>query len=408
MKTIAVIASLDTKGREVAYVRDRIAGLGCRALVIDVGVRDEPDFPPDVGREEVVAAAGESWSEIRVREKRERITAMARGVAVLLPDLHARGRIDAVLALGGAQNTTIGTSAMRALPIGVPKLVVSTMASGRRTFEPLVGTKDVMILHTVADVSGLNVITRPVLDNASAAICGMAEHAPRAVSRTDRLVVGATMLGVTTDGVSRAVALVEKAGVEVVTFHATGVGGRAMEELIGSGLVGAVMDLTLHEITCELLGGYSSGATRRLEAAGEAGIPQVVAPGAVDVVDWLESTVAAELPDWSERKRIYQHPTLLHLKLKLDEVIGVARVIAARLNCARGPVTVVLPLQGFHQSGHPGQPLWDPEVDRALTDTLRSGLRDGIRIHEVDANINDAAFSRAAAEELLALLGRRS
>ena len=407
MKTIAVIASLDTKGREVAHVRARIDQLGCRALVIDVGVKDEPAIAPDVTRETVAAAAGEAWEEIRCREKRDRITTMARGVSVLVPDLHARGQVDAVLALGGAQNTTIGTSAMRALPIGVPKLVVSTVASGKRTFEPLVGTKDVMVLHPVADVCGINVITRPVLDNAAAAICGMARHAGHAVGQPQRFVVGATMLGVTTDGVSRAVALLEEAGLEVVTFHATGVGGRAMDELIRSGLVGAVMDLTLHEITCELFGGYSSGASNRLEAAGEAGIPQVVAPGAVDVVDWYESTVAAELPDWSSRKRIYQHPTLLHLKLRPPEAIRVATVIADRLNGARGPVTVVLPLQGYHQCGHPGEPLWDPDVDRALADTLRSRLRAGVRVREVEANINDAAFSRAAAEELLALLGRR-
>lgn len=408
MKTVAVIASLDTKGREVEYVRGRIEAFGCRALVIDVGVRDAPAVPPDVGREQVAAAAGADWGEVRTREKRDRITTMARGVAALVPDLHARGAVDGVLAMGGAQNTTIGTSAMRALPIGVPKLVVSTVASGPRTFDPLVGTKDVMVLHSVADVSGLNVVTRPVLDNAAAAICGMVAHAGRPIARPDRLVVGATMLGVTTDGVSRAVTLLEDAGLEVVTFHATGVGGRAMEELVRTGLLGAVLDVTLHEITCELLGGYSSGATDRLLAAAEAGIPQVVAPGAVDVVDWYESTVAAGLPDWETRRRIYQHPTLLHLKLRPAEVIRVAKVIAERLNRARGPVTMILPLQGFHQSGHPGEPLWEPEVDGALVDTLRAGLRPGIRVRAVEANVNDVAFSRAAAEELLALLGRRS
>jgi uncharacterized protein (UPF0261 family) len=246
-----------------------------------------------------------------------------------------------------------------------------------------------------------------VLDNAAAAICGMAEHAGQPLERPGRLVVGASMLGVTTEGVSRAVARVEEAGLEVVTFHATGVGGRAMDELIRAGLIGAVMDLTLHEITSELLGGYSSGAVNRLEAAGEAGIPQVVAPGAVDVVDWYEATVAAELPGWSGRKRIYQHPTLLHLKLTTAEVVRVAAVIAERLNRARGPVAVVLPLQGFHQCGHPGEPLWDPEVDRALLTTLRSALREDIPVREVDANVDDVAFGLAAAEELLALVGRR-
>lgn len=404
-KTIAVIASLDTKAKEALYVRQGIKRLGHRTLIIDVGVKGESQFAADIGPEEVARAAGEAWPELKTREKRERIMAMAKGLAILVPALYAQGRFDAVLSLGGAQNTTMGTSAMRALPLGVPKLMVSTIASGQRTFDPLIGTKDLMLMHSVADVAGLNLVTKAVMDNAIAAICGMAEHAGRPVSHPGHLVVGATMLGVTNDGVARAVSLLEKAGLEVVTFHATGVGGRALEELIREGFLGAVFDLTLHEITCELFGGYSSGATGRLTAAAERGLPQVITPGAADVVDWAESALA-ELPDWETRPRIYQHPTVLHLKLHPEEAAAVGGVIADRLNASRGPVTVLWPRRGLHQLSYPGGPLWRPETDEALFRALRDRLDPRIPVCEVDAHLNDPEFSQTAAQAMLELLLR--
>ncbi len=402
-KTIAVIASLDTKAKEAAYICGAIRRLGHRPLLIDVGVKGKPLLAPDIAREEVARAAGESLPALMKEEKRVRIMAMARGLAALLPALYAEGRLDAAFSAGGAQNTTMGTAGLRALPLGVPKLMVSTMASGRRTFDPLVGTKDLLLMHSVADVAGLNLVTRAVLDNAAAAICGMAEHAGRPLPTPDRTVIGATMLGVTNEGVSQAVALLEAEGYEVVTFHATGVGGRAMEELIGQGVLTAALDLTLHEIACELFGGFSAGAENRLDAAGRAGVPQVVAPGGADVVDYDEAALN-ELPDWQTRKRIYQHPAVLHLKLHPEEAARVGQVIAERLNRSRGPVTVLLPLRGMHQQGYPDGPLWDPEADQALYRALQENLRLGIAVREVDAHLNDPAFSRVAAEAMLELL----
>ncbi len=414
-KTIAIIGSLDTKGKEVLYVKERISRLGHRTLIIDVSVNGEPIFKADMGPEEVARAAGASWQQIRCREKRERILTMARGLAALMPALFKEGRFDAVLSLGGAQNTTMGTSAMRALPIGVPKLMVSTVASGQRTFDPLVGTRDLMIMHSVADVSGINLITRAVFDNAVAAICGMAEHAgapvPAAVpvstgtpgSAAVRHVVGATMLGVTDAGVTRAVGILEKAGLEVVTFHASGVGGRSLEEAIRDGLVSAVFDVTLHEIVCELFGGFSSGTQGRLSAAAERGLPQLVTPGAADVVDWAEGALAG-LPDWQTRPYIYQHPTVLHLKLHPAEAAHVGQVIADRLNASAGPAMVLFPRRGLHQLSYPGGPLWQPATDEALHEALRTGLRHEIPIRDVDANINEPAFSEAAAAAMIELL----
>jgi uncharacterized protein (UPF0261 family) len=402
-KTVAVIGALDTKAKEVLYVKDGILRLGHKSLVIDVGVNREPAFEGDLGPVEVARAAGLLWTQVRDREKRDRIMTMAKGLAILVPSLYAEGKIDAVLSLGGAQNTFMGTSAMRALPIGVPKLMLTTMASGQRTFDPLVGTKDLILMHSVADVAGLNIITRPIIDNAVAAICGMMEHAGVAVSRPTHLIVGATMLGVTDEGVARAVGLLEKAGLEVVTVHANGVGGRALEEFIRDGLVGAVFDLTLHEIVCELFGGFSSGVTGRLTAASERGLPQIVAPGAADVVDWAETSLD-ELPDWKNRPHIYQHPTVLHLKLSPKEATKVGETIAGRLNASQGPVRVLFPRRGLHQMSYPGGPLWQPETDEALFQALQAGFKSDIQVQEVDAHINDPAFSQAASAAMLELL----
>ena len=402
-RIIAVIGSLDTKGREVLYVKEGISRLGHVPLVIDVSVNREPPFAGDIGPQEVAQAGGASWPQVRLKEKRERIMAMARGLAALVPALYREGRLHAVLSLGGAQNTTMGTSGMRALPVGVPKLMVSTMASGQRTFDPLVGTRDLTIMHSVADVAGINVITRPVMDNAVAAICGMAERAGRPIVMPGRPVIGATMLGVTNDGVAAAVDLLEQEGLEVVTFHASGVGGRCLEESVRDGIVSAVFDLTLHEIVCELFGGFSCGVTGRLTAAAERGLPQVVCPGAADVVDWAEAALAG-LPDWQSRPHIYQHPTVLHLKLHPAEAARVGEVIASRLNANPAPSVVLFPVRGLHQLSYPGGPLWKPETDAALRGALQSGLRPDIQIVDVDANINDPAFSQAAASAMIRLM----
>ncbi len=210
------------------------------------------------------------------------------------------------------------------------------------------------------------------------------------------------MLGVTNDGVSRAVDLMEKEGMEVVTFHASGVGGRCLEEFIREGIITAVFDVTLHEIVCELFGGFSSGATGRLTAAAERGLPQVVTPGAADVVDWAEAALPG-LPDWKARPRIYQHPTLLHLKLHPAEAAKVGQVIACRMNANPAPSVVLFPLRGLHQLSYPGGPLWQPATDEALHEALRTALKREIPIREVDANINDPAFSQAAALAMIEL-----
>lgn len=294
---------------------------------------------------------------------------------------------------------------MKALPIGVPKLMVSTVASGRRTFEPLVGSKDIVLMPTVADITGINVLTRTILGNAVAAIVGMSIHGGKPLCAEDELIIGVTLMGVT-NGLVQAVALLEKEGHQVISFHTTGAGGRAMEELIASGTIKAVMDLTLHEIVAEMFaGGFSAGASNRLEAACKAAIPQVIAPGGVDFIDFG----IHELPaDMNRRKYIFHNADIAHIKLHKEEIVRAGLIIVERLNRNNGPVTVLIPLGGFRQAASRGEALWDGEVDAALIEILRTRLKPGIKIIEVDANINDIKFSEAAAGAMLELLaGKR-
>jgi len=400
-KTIAVMASLDTKGAEVSFVKQMIERLGCRALIVDVGTLGESALIPDVPREDVIRAGGRDWKSLEDSQKHEMIAAMSEGASRLAPELYGRGLFDAILSIGGVQNTMIGVAAMKALPIGVPKLMVSTVASGRRTFEPLVGSKDIVLMPAVADIAGINVLTRTILGNAVAAIVGMATHAGKPLCAGDELIIGVTQMGVT-NGVVQAARLLEKEGYQVISFHATGAGGRAMEELIAGGTIQAVMDLTLHEIVAEMFaGGFSAGASNRLEAACKAGIPQVIAPGGVDFIDFG----IHELPaDMDRRKYIFHNADIAHIKLHKEEIVRAGSIIVERLNRNHGPVTVLIPLGGFRQTASPGEPLWDAEVDNALIEILRTRLKPGIKVIEIDANINDIEFSEAAAGAMHELL----
>lgn len=404
-KTIAIIASLDTKEAEVAFVKEMIEKQGCKTFIIDVGAKGSESIVPHIRAEDVARAAGREWDSIYDIPKHEMIVGLLEGIAVLMPELYAQGNFDAVLSLGGAQNTTIGVSAMKSLPVGLPKLMVSTIACGQRTFESFVDTKDITLMPSIADISGINNLTRTILSNAAAAIAGMAKHAGVPLKSGQELIVGATLMGVTNTGVAEAVKLMEKAGFQVISFHSTGVGGRAMEEFINEGTIGAVMDLSLHEITSEMFGkGFSTGANNRLVAACNAGIPQVVAPGGVDFIDFY----AKELPqDLNKRKHIYHNSNIVHVKLLEQEIVRVGEIITERLNKSRGPVTVIIPLRGLRQNTSPGEALYTPEVDNALIEVLHRGLRRDIKIVDVDANINDKIFSKTAAAELLRMLGQQ-
>lgn len=398
-KTVLLIGTLDTKGTEYQFVRDVIRARGHEVLVMDLGVLGEPPFPADVTATEVARAAGAELASLRQQADRGRaVEAMLAGARALLKPWHAEERFQGVLGLGGGGGTAMITAAMRELPVGVPKLMVSTMASGNTA--PYVDVKDITMMYSVVDIAGLNPLSRRILANAAGAIAGMVEQelAPTA----DRPLIAATMFGVTTPCVTEARRRLESAGYDVLVFHATGTGGRAMEGLIADGYFTGVLDVTTTEWCDEVVGGVLSAGPDRLAAAAGAGIPQVVSVGALDMVNFgaLET-----VPERFRGRTLYRHnPSVTLMRTTPGECREIGRRIAAQLNRATGPVVLLLPLGGVSMIDAPGQPFHDPEADQALFDALREHLGSGVRVRELDAHINDPEFAHALAAELLALL----
>jgi len=405
-KTIAIILSIDTKEAEARFLKSYIEKKGHKALVIDVSARGEYDFKPDITREEVCRAGGNEFSEIKDAPKNVVIQAMMDGVKAIVPMLYAEGKFDAIISAGGLQNTLMAAGAMQTLPIGVPKVIVSTVSCGERKFEPFVGIKDIVLIPSIADITGINAVTEVILSNAAAAVIGMAEEA-KSLPRDGRLRVGTTLMGVTNASAVQAAEILQKEGIEVISFHSTGVGGRYFEYLINEGLINAAMDLSLHEIIAQdVFGlGFSAGAPGRLKVGAEKGIPMVVAPGALDFIDvYVKDFMEGIIGDYRKRKYNLHNNQVAHVKAFPEESRKAAQLVVERLNEAKGPVTVLLPLKGLRADSLPGQKLYDPDVDNAILDTLRNGLNSNIKIVEVDANILDMEFSRKAAEEMIALV----
>lgn len=401
--TIVLLGALDTKGTEVAYVRDHITGRGHRTLVIDTGVLGTPAFAADVTREEVARAGGSSLAALaEAADRGSAVTVMARGATDVLSRLYREGRVDGVIGMGGGAGTAVGTAAMRALPIGIPKVMVSTLASG--DVRGFVGVKDITMMPTIVDISGLNRISRGIFTRAAAAVCGMVETAVPAGS--DRPLVAASMFGNTTPCVERARATLENAGYEVLVFHATGAGGETMEGLIESGQIEGVLDVTTTEWADELLGGVMSAGPTRLEAAARTGTPAVVAPGCLDMANfWKPETVPEKYRD----RRLYIHnPNTTLVRTTPEDNDELGRIIAGKLNMSVGPVAVYLPLRGISVISSPGGPYHWPEADAALFASLRRHLRKDIAVQELDTTINDPAFADAMAAGLLEMIRSRT
>jgi uncharacterized protein (UPF0261 family) len=400
MPVIAILGTFDTKGPEHAALAEMIRGDGFETLLIDVGTGGEPSIIPDFPAAEVAEAGGEDWRAAFARKDRgECVALMARAAPVLLAKLAAEGRIHGVISLGGGGGTAIATAAMRALPIGFPKIMVSTMASGNVAH--YLGSSDIVIMPAIVDVSGLNRISRLIFENAAGAIRGMVAAAGARKDRAveDRPLVVASMFGNTTACVEAARGILEAAGYEVLVFHATGAGGRAMEALIASGLIAGVLDITTTEWADELAGGVLSAGPDRLDAAGKAAVPAIVAPGCLDMVNFAApETVPAKYAG----RNLYRHnPQVTLMRTNAAESAELGKILAEKLNRYPAPLTVLLPLRGLSLIGAAGQPFHDSEADRALFGSMKSRLRPGIMIREVDSTINDPAFARACAESLL-------
>ncbi len=403
---VVLVGTLDTKGQELAFVRGRLRAEGLETLVIDAGSLGPPAFGAEIGREEVFRHAGTSASSVRSRGDRgQAVAKAAEGGAAIVTELEREGRVAGLFALGGSAGTTIGTAAMRALPFGVPKVMVSTLASGQT--RPYVGGSDIVMIHSVADLAGLNRLTRTVLANAAAALAGMVRRAPLPPDeQADWPVVAATMFGVTTPCVDRARKFLDDSGCEVLVFHATGVGGQAMEGLIRDGEVDAVLDLTTTELADELVGGVLSAGPDRLEAAVRKGIPQVVSVGALDMVNFGPMATVPER--FAGRKLHVHNPNVTLMRTTAEECDAIGRHMASILRRAWGPTVVMIPRQGVSALDAPGQPFWDPDADAALFGALTQGLagNPNVRVEQRNEHINDPSFADAAAIELRKLLAR--
>lgn len=401
MAKIAVLGTFDTKGQEHSFVAALIRGRGHETLMIDVGTGTASTIEADVSREQVAAAGGVDLAGLVARQDRgEAVTAMAGAAAVLLVDLVSKGEIQGVISLGGGGGTAIGTAAMRALPVGFPKVMVSTLAAGN--VAPYVGTKDIVMFPSIVDVSGINRLSRVLLSRAAGAICGMVEMVPP--GGDDKPLIAASMFGNTTECVNQAKGILEEAGYEVLVFHSTGMGGRVMEGLIESGLVEGVLDVTTTEWADEWVGGILGAGPQRLEAAGKVGVPTIVTPGCLDMVNFGEPST---VPEAFAGRRFYHHnPQVTLMRTNAVECAELGRILAEKVNAYGGPVTVLLPLRAISVISAVGKPFYDGDADAALFASIRQHLKKAVPLVEVDAEINDRVFAEACANALLEMLRR--
>jgi uncharacterized protein (UPF0261 family) len=397
--TIALVGTLDTKGREYAFLRERLRESGVDVLIIDAGINEPIGLEADVSREEVARAAGADAAALAAAGDRgAAVTAMAAGAEAIVRELYAARRFDGILALGGSGGSSIAAPAMRALPVGVPKLLVSTVASGDT--RPYVGAVDVTMMYSVVDISGVNTVSARIMANAAGAIAGMVKATvPTAAGKP---LVAATMFGVTTPCVTTARERLEELGYEVLVFHATGAGGQSMEALAKDGFLAGVLDVTTTELADELVGGVLSAGPDRLEAAGAAGVPQVVSLGALDMVNFGPRESVP--PQFDDRNLYVHNPTVTLMRTTPEECAELGRTIGRKLSEATGPTVLFIPHGGVSMIATPGQPFHDAAADEALVAGLRETLGDSVEVHERSEDVNDPAFATAMADRLHELI----
>ena len=397
-KTVCIVGTMDTKGLEFAFIKAQIESSGVSTCVVNTGIMGEPQLEADVSADEVARKADSSLQALRDEGDRgNSVAVMAQGAAAIVAEKQAAGEIDGIISLGGSAGTTIGTTAMQAVPVGVPKIMVSTLASGDTS--PYVQSKDICMMYSVVDIAGINRLSRQILANAAGAIVGMVNAEAPAATAADKPLIAATMFGVTTPCVTKAREMLEAAGYEVLVFHATGTGGQAMEELVRGGFLAGVLDVTTTELADELVGGILSAGADRLEAAGEAGLPQVIAPGALDMVNFGPPDT---VPEKFRDRLFYQHnPTVTLMRTTTEEMAELGRIMARKLSDARGPTTVIIPMQGVSAIDKTAQPFDSPEARAAWRENLKANIASNVTVIEMDAHINDDEFAMKLVETLL-------
>lgn len=410
MKTIAIIESCDTKYKEAAYMKECVEKAGLKALVINTATGPVACYNPndngavvDVTREEVAEAYGTPWSAMEPKTKGEKIEYMRKAIVDYVDKLYKAGKIQGIVSVGGLQNTVMATAAMQVLPIGFPKVMATTVASGTKQFSLVVGDKDIVAMPTICDCTGMNLITRRVIANACSCCIGMVEHAGEVIRKGDKPVIGLTLMGVTNNGCMAAVEELERNGYEVLGFHATGVGGSVMEQMAAEGLIDGVLDLTQHEITSEYFGGgfsYGPGAAVRLLKTTANHVPLVVSLGGIDFVDYAKKE-AHVVPNLESRKTYDHNADTVHIKISADEARDIGAIVAKRLNTADYPVKLLIPTDGMRHNTTKGEALYDPEADQALIDTIKANVGLQIEIIEIPGNLDTPEWGLQAAKIML-------
>jgi uncharacterized protein (UPF0261 family) len=400
-KTVAVIGAFDTKGLEFAFLKSEIEKHGCKTFTINVGVLGEGPFKADVNADKVAEAGGSSLKKLAEdKDRGVAMEVMTRGAAIISKKYFDEGRFDGIVSMGGSGGAVVGTSAMRALPVGVPKLMVTTVASGDTS--AYVGTTDITMMPSIVDVSGLNRISRTIFANAAGAISGMVSGEKVESSSQEKPLIAATMFGNTTRAVDHARQILEDKGFEVLVFHATGTGGRTMEMLIENGYFAGVLDITTTEWADEVCGGVLSAGKTRLEAAAKAGIPQVVTPACIDMCNfWAPETIPAQFKD----RLLYKwNPNITLMRTTPEENTKLGEIFAEKLNKTKAPIAVFIPMGGFSEIDFPAKPFWWPEANQAFVDALKKNLRSDIPVVISDLDVNNPEFSGMVAEKLIEFL----
>jgi uncharacterized protein (UPF0261 family) len=407
-KNVVIVGTLDTKGPEIAYLRDRLQALGLTTTVVDSGILGEPlGIVPDISHAEAATYGGTTIDALRNAGSRGKaVEGMREALKKLTLALYQQGKLDAITSMGGAEGAVMGAATMMQLPVGVPKVLVSPIASGKHYFDPMVGTSDIMVVHSIVDILGLNPIATTVYDNVAAALKGLVEHGhvlppPKPGDKY----VAVTMLGNTTKAVMAIKDRLAEAGYEAVIFHSNGVGGPAMEELAEVGQFVGVIDFTTNETLDPMTGGIHDGGPDRLKRVGRAGIPQVVVPGCIDFCVFH----AGAIPDALKGRPVYDHnPEYTLVRATHDEMIALGHLFAERLNEAKAPVEIAVPTQGLSIPNVPGGVFWNPEDDRAYLEALRADIRADIPITTFERHVNDPAFGVEVADMFIAMMKKHN
>lgn len=407
MKTIAIIGSCDTKSREISFMREQIEAEGMKVLVIDVatGLKESKGF--DVSREEVAAAYGVNWMDMESKTKGEKIAFMMKAAASYIEQIYYEGKIDGILSVGGLQNTVMATNAMRRLPIGFPKVMATTVASGRRTFDSVAGDKDIVMIPSICDFTGLNLVTEQIMANACACCVGMVKHAGQVLKKGKKPVVGITLMGITNTGACAAVDELERLGIEVIGFHSTGVGGMIMEQMACDGLIDGILDLTTHEITQEYFGGgfsYGEGAKDRLRKSVEHKIPLVISVGGLDFIDFAVNEFP---PRMDERVYMMHNGSVAHIKLLPDEAEITTKRFVERLELIDYPVKLLIPTDGMRCNTREGEELYYKEVDEIILRQLYEIKNKNVEIITVSGNLDTVEWGIQAAHYMVKELQER-